>query len=182
MASAWRYYTTPDCIRHWHLFRHVGPAEIVRAALPACTRAGALALPLLAAPAAVPVPVPARVLPAPLPWIGQPDAFGGGAYALGGPGYGFGEAGYAPFSEFAPLPAGSALVGAVSNRGGRHVTASDQLTFGAGAGAAASAPFSPISPALASTPDTAPRPVPEPASVAILAVAMGAVVVLRGRA
>ncbi len=98
MTFAWRYLTDANCVRHWHLYRNAGPAERIRALLPACTRAGALALPLLAGPAAAPPLVSA--LASPLPWIGQPDAFGGGAYALGGPGYGFGDAGYAALGGF----------------------------------------------------------------------------------
>lgn len=92
----WRF-TTINCVRVWKDYVRVGPAEHIRALLPACVRSSALALPLLAGPAVTP---PARVLPPFLPWIGQPDAFGRGAYAMGGSGYGFGDAGYAPFGGF----------------------------------------------------------------------------------
>lgn len=98
MAGAWRYHTLADCTRAWTWFPRVGPSERVRALLPACGRTAALALPLLAGPAVATLPV--RALAPVLPLIGQPDAFGGGAYALGGPGYGFGGAGYVPGDGF----------------------------------------------------------------------------------
>jgi len=94
MAGAFRYLT--DCAtgqKVWRWYSRAGRPEVASVIAP-CGRAAALALPLLAGPAAV--PLPAHALASPLPLIGQPDAFGRGAYAMGGPGYGFGDAGYAP--------------------------------------------------------------------------------------
>ncbi len=167
---AWRY-TTIDCVRVWQFYRHVGPAEIARSIVWPCSRAGALALPLLAGPAVA--TLPARALAPVLPLIGQPDAFGGGAYALGGPGFGFGDAGYAPFGSgfgaggFGPSPSdrevpalGIAGVSAAPGRAARDV----------GTHVQPSAPSAGSGHLLGNTEqlDVAPQPVPEPSSLAVL--------------
>ena len=196
MAGGWRYYTTPDCVRHWRWFAKVGPAEAVRAVLPACVKAGALALPLLAGPAAA--PLPARVLPAPLPLIGQPDAFGGGAYALGGPGYGLGGVGYAPIEGVGPSGFGGAGYGYAGEGSGALVPgappavgtayafnapAAGQVPGNSGLLSTGSAglttPQTDVSTGVASSGTS--QPVPEPASLTILALAVGAAVLLRGK-
>lgn len=175
--SGWRY-TTIDCIRVWKFYQTVGPAERVRALLPACTRAGALALPLLAGPAAGPL-LAAPVVPE-LPWIGAPGwvqaalPFGPGGYrygpgGFGGSGYagGFGAAGYAfPRPEGYEQQAvatqliaqGYQSVGGEQAPGGNHP--GEGLT---GAPRPGSAPMP--------TPDT-PTDVPEPSALAVFAVAV----------
>jgi len=174
MAGAWRYTTWADCTRHWRWYDVVGPAQRTRALLPACGRAGALALPLLAGPAVAP---PARVLAPLLPWIGLPDLYGGGAYAPGGPGFGFGDYGYAggpviagsaaPALVPGGLPAvGTAFLGnqgpgtgAVMRAGQADVTLSGAPTGQPGGNATAGG-----SPALSATPQN----VPEIPSFAVL--------------
>lgn len=98
MPGAWRYTTDwTRCVRVWRYYSRVGPAEIVRGIIPACVRGGAVVLPILVGPSALPA-APAR--PA-LPWIGAPGwvtaaslPFGPGGYEyglpVGSPGLGWG--------------------------------------------------------------------------------------------
>lgn len=117
MSGAYRFWTDPEtCIRHWHWFPKVGPAEMVRGAIPACVRGAALALPLLAGPAAGPL-LAAPAAPE-MPWIGAPGwvqtalPFGPGGYGYG-PGFG-GEYGYAGGAYTIPEPvSGRPLLGSV---------------------------------------------------------------------
>lgn len=161
----------------------VGPAQRLRALLPACGRIGALAaLPLLAGPAVAP---PARILAPLLPWIGQPDLYGGGAYALGGPAYGFGNAGYAggfssPGYAFAPLE------GYGPQPGGRQPIAQSYQASAGGQAPGATQPdvshaTAPPARAAANHPalPTTPQPVPCPPGAAVLAVALLGATALR---
>jgi hypothetical protein len=49
VSGAWRYWTTPDCVRHWAWFPRVGRPE--RSIFGPCAKAAAVAIPLIVGPA-----------------------------------------------------------------------------------------------------------------------------------
>lgn len=131
----WRFRTDPiTCIRHWAFYPFAGPPEHIVALVGPCSRAAALAMPLLAGPVAA-------APRAALPWVTQPEVFGRGAYGLGGAGYGYaplelglagyGQAAYAPPQGFEVTPIS---IGTDRYPGGHHVTAPDQFPIRAGGG------------------------------------------------
>ena len=197
MAGAWRYTTNADCVRVWHWFARVGKPEIART-LPACTRAAALGLPLIAAPAAVPIPVrPVQpVGPGPF-WAGEAPggvgAFGPGLADVGeGYGPGVGPYGYAGGGAYG---LGSLTVpGGPSGGGGAVGIGRDVLPqTGSAAGyalptftnipAAGGSPaiMLPMAVAAVAEADTGDTPVPEPGSLAVLGAAVMAMVCVRRR-
>lgn len=177
MTGAWRYTTWADCTRHWHWFNAVGPAERVRALLPACTRAGALALPLLAGPAAGPL-LAAPAAPA-LPWIGAPGwvqaalPFGPGGYGFGPGGFG---GGFGPSPSDMEVPAlgiagSSAGLGGAARDVGTHVVPSAP-SAGSGQFSGNTDLLRVSPPSLSEEEGVAPQPVPEAPALAVVAVAL----------
>ena len=94
MSGAWRYYTTPDCVRHWRWYAIVGLPEHVAAGALACGRSGAiiagLAAPLLPYPTGWGAPYQETTRgglrqPEPASRFTDVRAFEGGAWGTGAP-------------------------------------------------------------------------------------------------
>lgn len=184
--GAWRYHTLADCRRVWVWFSKVGPAEIVRGVVPACVRSAALALPLLAGPAAGPLLAAPAAVPA-LPWIGAPGwvqtalPFGLGGYGYGqgfGGAYGYaGGAGTGLLVDRNPIVPGVPPVGG-EVAGGRTHIATNVLPQTALIGHVPDDTAGVGSTPLAS--DT-PTDVPCPPGLAVVAVALAGLAVGRRR-
>lgn len=116
MTGAYRYWTTPDCVRHWAWFPKVGPAEIVRATVPACIKAGVLALPLVLpgaafVPAVAPVAYPQPIYSGPAYEVGA-GLFVPGVYSVPALAANAVQAGLThPYAGSYGQPGGNAAVG-----------------------------------------------------------------------
>lgn len=188
-ALVWRYWTAPDCVRHWFLVANTHAPEIVRAAF-ACSRAGALALPMLPALPMVPgllAPAPAAIVqPYPALYGAPPDlASGPSQFARGG----FASpAGAVPLPQLSARERGeqmalapqmtAAAAHAPSAAGGYPAPHADTALAPQQAGVPVTAPRQQVGESPMDIPDVpsgmtipdAPVPAPEPGTLAMLGV------------
>lgn len=178
----WRFRTDPiTCIRHWAFYPFAGPPEHIVALVGPCSRAAALAWPLLAGPVAASPRMP-------LPWAVQPEIYGRGAYAPFNdyaPGFGSGaDFGWdaslglsaGSFPHLASLPAGAREVSTPAVWANRAPQRTEAVRPGLpgerqGSNGAGTPPLLPSA--------NAPHPVPEPSAVLIALWALAVLAVRR---